>query len=74
MKCFGYTKIDADTLAEFSEVTFQANPEDLRRLASFLLHCVDTIDTNPDWEHEHLNNNSSSEKDEVDVIVFNGKC
>lgn len=73
MNCFGYTK-NVDTLAEFSEVTFQANSEDLRRLASFLLQCADAIDANPDWEHEHLSDSSPSDTDEVDVIVFNGQC
>ena len=70
MKCFGYTKSDVDTLAEISKVTFQANPEDLRRLASFFLQCADAIDGNPDWEHEHLNDSSPCDTDEVDVIVF----
>ena len=71
MKCFGYTKSDAETLAEFSEVTLHAKPEDLRRLASFLMKCADEIDSDTDWEHEHLSDVSPCGTDEVDIIVFN---
>jgi len=67
MKCFGYTKNDADTLSEFSEVTFQTNSDDLRRLAKFLLQCADEMENTPDWEHEHFD----GDKSDTDVIVFN---
>jgi hypothetical protein len=70
MKCFGYIKNNTDELQELTEVTLQANSEDIRRLASFLIRCADEMDHNPDWEHEHLSDYSVSENDKADIVVF----
>ena len=70
MKCFGYTNLDREKLLTLSEITFQADAKELRNLISFLTKCVDEMESNSGWEHEHLSDFSPNSKESVDIIVF----
>ncbi|QNH10988.1 hypothetical protein [Xanthomonas sp. SI] len=57
MKLFGYLASDSEQHAPFelSEATLQASPEELREIASFLLHAAETMDRmRESFDHMHL--------------------
>jgi len=72
MKCYGYSKTDDEELLELREITILADSKDLHHLASFLVDCAVQIDSNPDWEHEHLSDYISTHNISLssDIIVF----
>ncbi|WP_444940564.1 Imm32 family immunity protein [Microbulbifer sp. ZKSA004] len=60
MKIYGYSKSSGDELLELAEVTISANPECLRSLATFLVHCAESIiKKGCSWEHEHFEEGES---------------
>ena len=75
MKCYGYSKKDSDTLLEMTEITFQADPIKLRKVADFLYECAKNIENDSEWEHGHLQDSKYYEqisKDNFfDLIVYN---
>ena len=72
MKLFGYSKIDAESLIELSEITLLTSPEMLREISSFLNLCADEIQSQgDDWEHEHFETESSCAAEIPNIIVFN---
>ena len=75
MKVYGYTQEQVesgiDTPSELSEVTFVSNPEELRKLASYLVNIATLLEEKPDeFEHEHLDDKYESIS-ETSFIVFN---
>jgi len=70
MKCFGYSKNDDEELLELTVVTFQADPRMLRKLADFLIHCANNLESEAGWEHEHLCDYLADEEFSVDVVVY----
>lgn len=72
MKVFGYSKVGRDSVISLTEVTFSAEPKELRLLAKFLEHCAQQIECNPnDWEHSHFSDfERSVTLDSLDVIVY----
>ena len=72
MMLFGYSKKDAESLIELSEITLLASPEMLREISSFLNLCADEIQSKgDDWEHEHFETESSCAAEIPNIIVFN---
>jgi hypothetical protein len=53
---FGYSRGEATDsgLLELSEVSFCAEPSELRTIAAFFVHCADMMDSNVEFGHEHL--------------------
>ncbi len=71
MNFFGYSKSTNDELLELIEMTVQASPEKLRKLASFLNQCADDIESDEGWEHEHFSDYTSDfDESSPDLIVF----
>lgn len=72
MKCYAYA-VDSDDLVELAELTIQADPNALRKLADFIRHCADEIDARgADWEHEHFQDSPLSESvdSRTDIAVY----
>lgn len=72
MKCSGYAA-SSDELVDLGEITIQADPDALRKLADFIRRCADEIEVQgDDWEHEHFQDSPLSESVDAstDVIVF----
>jgi hypothetical protein len=56
--------------AELSEVSFQASPEFLRRVAEHLLGAASAIETDQQFDHVHLQDEWPSWSEEMpDVVV-----
>ena len=74
MKIFGYAKKDVGNgLLEMKEVSFSANPANLRAIAAFLQSCADGIEKEPKrWGHEHFSSiRKIATPKGPDVIVCN---
>jgi hypothetical protein len=71
MKIFGYSG-DSDQLQELLEVTFQAQPEQLRTIANFLTEMADGLEQDRDnFGHGHLKDYCDSWLEEYpEMIVF----
>ncbi|MCX2803372.1 hypothetical protein SAMN05660479_03337 [Microbulbifer thermotolerans] len=71
MRAFGYES-GGDKLLTISEVTLQASPEELRKLAKFVEKCAAEMDEDENWEHEHYSEYVGVENSsiECDLIVF----
>jgi hypothetical protein len=55
MKIFGYGDGAEIRPAELCEITLQASPVELRKIAAFLDACADGMETRgKNWEHDHL--------------------
>ena len=56
LEIFGYMQnSDAEAPARLEEVSFRADPPQLRTIAKFFNHCADLIETHAgDFGHEHL--------------------
>ncbi len=70
MKIFGFLiagKVEIPD--ELSEVSLQATPAELRRIARFLEQCAATMETHPDFGHAHLKDTDEAMKEGPDVIV-----
>lgn len=73
MKFFGYIEGNKDQLFQLSEVTLQAEPTTLKSVANFLLKCAQEMEENEFWEHEHYSDDSISNNESVDFIIFSDK-
>ena len=78
MKVYGFTKeqveVGSETPSDLAEITFVANPDDLRELASALNNIAQDMENNPDsFEHEHINDTNEALSD-TSIIVFNDKA
>lgn len=53
---YGYSRreVTDSGLIELSEVSFCAQPSELRTIAAFFVHCADMMDSNVEFGHEHL--------------------
>ncbi|MCP5214665.1 MAG: hypothetical protein H6995_06645 [Pseudomonadales bacterium] len=69
MKIFGY-KFGSEDLYLLNEVTLQGSPEELKKLADFLIECAQEMVTDKDWEHEHFKDFTDSEVNSPDFIVY----
>lgn len=57
---------------ELAEITLVATPEELRRIARFLEHCANGMESRgKSWEHEHLSDKDSYFVDSPHFVVFN---
>lgn len=79
MKIYGYTQAgrqaDESVPAEMAEVTLQASPDELRRIAEFLQGCANGIEAHgKSWEHEHLVDRDSFFRSSPQFVVFNPEC
>ena len=72
MKCFGYKK-NSDQISSMREITIQASPSELRKLADFMIKCAGEIEEGQGWEHEHFNDYSGSEESGFDLVIFASK-
>ncbi len=68
MKFFAYQQ-GTDKLLSLGEVSIQASSSELKILSSFLAKCATEIDTDLEWEHEHLQDNFDLDLDQPDLIV-----
>lgn len=71
MKIYGYPK-EGNDLQELVEVTFQAEPNQLRGLASFLMEMAQGLEENrEDFGHGHAKDYCENWADEnPEIIVF----
>ncbi len=79
VKIHGYAdeglEIEEIVPAELAEITLVANPEELRRIASFLETCANGMETRgKTWEHEHLSDRDRYFWDSPQFVVFNPEC
>ncbi len=79
MKIHGYAdeglKIEEIVPAELAEITLDATPEELRRIAKFLENCADGIEARgTSWEHEHLADKDRFFMGPPHFVVFNPEC
>lgn len=73
MDIYGYTKND-EQLLDLSEITFKADPSELRSLAKFILDCANEIenDTEGKWEHSHIEDRVTDwNPASPSIIIFN---
>lgn len=58
--------------SELAEITLVANPNELRRIAKFLLDCANGMEAHgSSWEHEHLADRDRSFSNSPHFVVFN---
>lgn len=74
MSIYGYSKRECseEGLLEMGEVTFNVSPDALRRVARFLEHCADGMESG-DWRGDHLHLSMVDrawDRSECDVIVM----
>ena len=70
MNLYGYIEDNRDQLVRLAEVTLQAEPEELKAIASFLLKCAEQMEGSDTWEHEHFLDSNPSNGTSPDLIVF----
>ncbi|GLX80545.1 hypothetical protein tinsulaeT_38850 [Thalassotalea insulae] len=72
MKIYGYEKTEDDdpVCIELSEITLSTSPVVLRNIANFLNKAADDIEQLPDFEHVHLQDDSSVWTDDMPDIVI----
>ena len=74
MKCYSYTNDISDTLTELHEVTIQADIEELKILSDFIVLCIQRMEKDRGWEHEHfkdyLAHIGSGSKQFCDFVIF----
>ncbi|SFI31864.1 hypothetical protein SAMN04515618_11734 [Collimonas sp. OK307] len=76
MKIFGYKDeglAPADTsLAELAEITLVATPDELRKIAKFILASADGMEAiGRDWEHEHLSDKQKGFERSPHFVIYN---
>jgi len=76
MKIFGYKDEGRDQADirpdELVEITLQASPTELRKIAAFLNACADGMETRGrNWEHEHLADRMKEFESSPHFAVFN---
>jgi hypothetical protein len=76
MKIFGYKDegLDPENVrpVELAEITLQADPAELRKIATFLNTCADGMEARGrDWEHEHLSDRVKEFENSPHFVVFN---
>ena len=76
MKIYGYS--DDGLLVEeirprvLAEATLMADPDELRRIASFLLTQADAMERmGPEYSHAHLSDHQPGFLDSPSLVVFN---
>lgn len=77
MKLFGYKveEVGADIFPyELGEITLQATPEELRKIAKFLIGTASRMETmGTVYSHEHLADVDNSFNDSPHFVVFSDK-
>jgi hypothetical protein len=73
MKLYGYTDAEPYKLAELKEVSFVADPAELRKLAEFFIDQAERHAEGGEQEHAHFSDFVRDRQMSVDVIVFNQK-
>jgi hypothetical protein len=73
MKLYGYTNTEPHKLAELKEVSFVADPAELRKLAEFLIDQAERHAEEDEQEHAHFSDFVRDREMSVDVIVCNQK-
>jgi hypothetical protein len=73
MEMFGYEK-GSSKLLTLGEVSSQASPAILRKVAEFILTCADEMERNENWEHRHFSDflregSIETEIEGLDLIV-----
>lgn len=76
MKIYGYTEemlsIEPVQPAELMEVSLLATPDELKKIAEFLLSSAKKMEKmGAKYSHEHLSDQQHSFKDSPQFIVFN---
>ncbi|WP_028453937.1 Imm32 family immunity protein [Chitinilyticum litopenaei] len=76
MKIHGYADqgLPAEDIvpAELAEITLVATPEELRRIARFLEHCAQGMESRGKaWQHEHLSDRDRSFEGAAHFVVWN---
>ena len=69
MNIYGYAQ-NKDDLLSLRDVTIKATPEEIRKVAEFLLHCASMMERNTAWEHEHFNDYIKTSDFSSDIVVF----
>ncbi|GLQ97854.1 hypothetical protein [Dyella mobilis] len=73
MKLYGYTDTEPHQLAALKEVSFIADPTELRKLAAFLINQADLYAGGGEQEHGHFSDFVGDREMVGDVIVCNPK-
>lgn len=74
MKLFGYPSKDYDEAhsLELNEITVAADPQELRRIASFFEQAaVDIEKYGANFEHAHLMDDQEGFNEDADIQVYN---
>lgn len=73
MKLYGYTEAEPEKLAELKEVSFIADPAELRKLAAFFINQAELYAGGGDQEHVHFSDFAGGRDVVKDVIICNPK-
>lgn len=73
MKLYGYTNMEPDKLVALTEVSFIADPAELRKLAGFLIDQAERFAAGDQQEHAHFSDFVGDREMNGDVIVCNPK-
>jgi hypothetical protein len=73
MKLYGYTDTEPHKMALLTEVSFIANPVELRKLAAFLVSQAELYEAEGEQEHAHFSDFLGDREMVGDIIVCNPK-
>ncbi|HET7330109.1 hypothetical protein [Dyella sp.] len=73
MKLYGYTASNVEELVELAEVSFVANPIELRKLAEFFVSQAELFEAGDGREHTHFSDFIKNRDARSDVVVCNPK-
>jgi hypothetical protein len=73
MKLYGYTDKEPHELAELKEVSFIADPTELRKLAGFLMAQAEGYEAGDEQDHIHFSVFVGDDEMSNDVIVCHPK-
>ena len=58
---------------EMEEASIAAEPNELRKLANFILDCAEQIESEVGFDHEHFRDRYPEEEHKSDFVVLNPK-
>lgn len=76
MKIYGYKNeegnSDAVVPTELAEITLVASPEELRKVAKFIIGVADGMEERGrEWEHEHLSDKYKEFRSSPHFVIYN---
>lgn len=76
MKIYGYKNEEQTSTvvepAELAEITLVASPEELRKIAAFIISAANGMEARgSSWEHEHLSDKHKEFRNSPHFVIFN---